>query len=309
MEYRDLYDEKRILTNETIRKDELPPKGRYIQTVIVFIENSKHEFLVQLTSYEKKHHYTSTGGHPKSGESSIEGIVTEVKEEIGLDVKPYELTLFKTIKNDIGFYDLYYLKKDIDINKLVLQKEEVESVSWMTRDKIEELNSKGLFSKSHYKAFCDLFHFLDGDNKEYKIHTGVYGLVKKDNEVLLIKKVGGPYDSKLDLPGGTIEYGESTVDTLIRELKEEVGINVLSYKFNGIASISFPYEYKGKEIYFNHIGIIYDILSYGGEIKKDNIIDKINDDSLGAEFYNIDEIENKLSLLAHQVLIDKNLDK
>lgn len=38
MEYRDLYDEKRILTNETIRKDELPPKGRYIQTVIVLLK-------------------------------------------------------------------------------------------------------------------------------------------------------------------------------------------------------------------------------------------------------------------------------
>ena len=43
--------------------------------------------------------------------------------------------------------------------------------------------------------------------KEYK-HLGVYGLVINDNKILLIKKYGGPYDGKLDLPGGTIEFGE-----------------------------------------------------------------------------------------------------
>ena len=39
--------------------------------------------------------------------------------------------------------------------------------------------------------------------KEIK-HVGAYGLIVKDDKIVLIKKVGGPYDGKLDLPGGTI---------------------------------------------------------------------------------------------------------
>ena len=37
--------------------------------------------------------------------------------------------------------------------------------------------------------------------KQFK-HLGAYGLIIKDEKIVLIKKVGGPYNGKLDLPGG-----------------------------------------------------------------------------------------------------------
>ena len=37
-------------------------------------------------------------------------------------------------------------------------------------------------------------------------HLGSYGVIIRDNKILLIKKNGGPYDGKLDLPGGTIDF-------------------------------------------------------------------------------------------------------
>ena len=43
--------------------------------------------------------------------------------------------------------------------------------------------------------------------KEFK-QLGAYALIIKDEQILLIKKCGGPDDGKLDLPGGTIEFGE-----------------------------------------------------------------------------------------------------
>ena len=54
--------------------------------------------------------------------------------------------------------------------------------------------------------------------KEYK-QLGSYGLVVNDNKILLIKKNGGPYDGKLDLPGGTIDFNERPSDALVREFK------------------------------------------------------------------------------------------
>ena len=80
MEYRDLYDKNRNLTGEKIKKGYLVPKGRYYVTVAVWIQNSNNEFLIQVN--KKYNKWTTTGGHPKSGESSIDGIVTEIKEEL-----------------------------------------------------------------------------------------------------------------------------------------------------------------------------------------------------------------------------------
>ena len=96
MEIRDLYDDNKKLTNETIKKGEKVPKGRYYLTVVVWIENSNNEFLIQKTSKEKGSYYSTTGGHPKSGETSIQGIVTEIKEELGLSINQTDLVLFKT---------------------------------------------------------------------------------------------------------------------------------------------------------------------------------------------------------------------
>ena len=40
----------------------------------------------------------------------------------------------------------------------------------------------------------------------------------------------GPYTGLLDLPGGGIEYGEKTDDTIRREFMEEVGVAIKDYK-------------------------------------------------------------------------------
>lgn len=155
MEKRDLYDINRNLTGETIFKSEATPQGRYIIVVLVFIENSNGEFLIQKRSLEKDGTYGSTGGHPKSGENSIQGMITEIKEEIGLDVKPEELNLFYSDRDDVDqvFFDLYYIKKDIDINSLTLQKEEVDFVEWDSLEKISKLRMEGKFKKEHAEAF------------------------------------------------------------------------------------------------------------------------------------------------------------
>lgn len=121
-------------------------------------------------------------------------------------------------------------------------------------------------------------------------HLGAYGLIIKDNNIVLIKKVGGPYDGKLDLPGGTIEWGETPEKTLIRELKEEVGIDVINYELFDANSITIEWNHKQEKINTHHLGIFYKILDYKNDILENINIDEINDDSLGANFYNISEL-------------------
>ena len=134
--------------------------------------------------------------------------------------------------------------------------------------------------------------------KEFK-HLGAYGIIIQDDKILLIKKFGGPYDKKLDLPGGTIEFCERPEDTLKRELMEEVGIEVINYQIFDVDSVSFDWQYKNDLVKVHHIGIFYKVLNYNNDIKNEVKVDEINDDSMGAEFYDINKLsKDELSAIA-----------
>lgn len=160
MEQRDLYDINRNLTNETIYKGEKIPKDRYILVVLAIIRNSKGEFLIQKRSLQKDGKYGSTGGHAKSGESSIEAMLTEIKEELGLTLNKEELQLVFSGREDSShvFFDLYYLEKDIDLESLTLQREEVDFVKWLSLNEIEMLIEDGLFLENHIE---ELYRVID----------------------------------------------------------------------------------------------------------------------------------------------------
>lgn len=135
--------------------------------------------------------------------------------------------------------------------------------------------------------------------KQFK-HIGSYGLILHGDKIVLIKKVGGPYNGKLDLPGGTIEWGEKPEITLVRELEEEVGIKVIDYELFDGNSITFEWTHKGELEQGHHIGFFYKINRFENEIKSDVSISEINDDSLGAQFYDIKKLKkSELSDIAN----------
>ena len=163
MELRDLYDKGRNITGETILKGEAIPIDRYIVVVLVFIKNSEGKFLIQKRSEIKNGKYATTGGHVKSGESSVEGIIAEVEEEIGLKLRPDDLTLYFSGRSDTErvFFDDYYAKIDIeDIGKLKLQEDEVSSVNWFSEDEIKQLMKEDKFFDKHYEEFEILLDWL-----------------------------------------------------------------------------------------------------------------------------------------------------
>lgn len=128
--------------------------------------------------------------------------------------------------------------------------------------------------------------------KQHK-HLGVYGIIIKDDKIVLINKVTGPYDGKLDLPGGSIEFGETVEEALKRELLEEVGIELENYELFDADSVKFDWVYNDKLIKVHHIGIFYKVLGYSNDIRKEIEIDNKNDDSLGAGFYDIDKLKKE----------------
>ena len=164
IEKRDLYDRDKENTQFTIFKEQETPDNYYTLVVLALIQNSKNEILVQKRSIQKGGEYGLTSGHPKSGETSLSGIISEIKEELGVEALPQELNLMYSTRDDNNrcFYDLYYLKKDYEKENMLLQNEEVDKVYWFSEEKVNELCENGEFKESHIEAYKILMKKING---------------------------------------------------------------------------------------------------------------------------------------------------
>lgn len=152
MELLNVYDNDGNLTDRVVpRGDKSIVLGdnEHIGVVVVFIENSKGEFLIQKTSVEKGSEYSSTGGHVDAGETHLTSILREIKEEIGIQVEENELEYLGFLLYDKPIRFMYYLKKDINVEDIVTQEEEVDFVKYMSVSEIQDIIDKGEMTKSH----------------------------------------------------------------------------------------------------------------------------------------------------------------
>lgn len=68
------------------------------------------------------------------------------------------------------------------------------------------------------------------------IETIVRGVAVVDGRILLCRAKGG---SSSYLPGGHIEFGESAREALVREIREEMGVESETGRFLGVVENSF----------------------------------------------------------------------
>lgn len=195
----DLYDSDRKLTGEVVKrfknvKSEVPD-GRFINIVIIFIENSRGEFLIQHTSKEKGGVYATTGGHVKSGSTSRDTVIAEVSEELGIDISSFDFKIYETVKFNKCFFDVYYLKCDIDINNLVYQEDEVESCSWMSISDILDLINEDKFRKSNIKPLFSIIKNHINNDLDFVISNRDRSNIKvTDDDISKVKFVFDVYD-------------------------------------------------------------------------------------------------------------------
>jgi len=76
--------------------------------------------------------------------------------------------------------------------------------------------------KGGKKVFC---HDIDGNKfevpaSELKFRPSVYAIIIKSGKILLSKQLDG-----YDFPGGGVELGETLEEALVREVKEETGLD------------------------------------------------------------------------------------
>lgn len=188
----DIYDENKNKTGGVAERDVYEFKdGEYHIVVTAVILNSKNEILITKRAPFKKFGlmWELASGSILKGETSLEGIIREVKEEIGIEFTKKEAMYLKEIKGGKlvpNFKDIWVFRKDINIEDLKFQEEEVIGAKWVDIDEF--------LKKKEHGEFTPVIDFTEED---YKKSISLrpresYGYIGKD----VTTKVDRPLGSK-----------------------------------------------------------------------------------------------------------------
>ncbi len=150
----DLLDENGNETDEIMQAGEPIPEGRYHKGADVWIVNSKNQILIQKRSPNKRlspNVWAMTGGSVIKGETSLQTIQRETLEELGIHLNCQDLQLITTYQTGDVWLDEYIIKQEIDLQDIVIQKEEVSDVKWATYEEVEQIFESGQFLKNRWE--------------------------------------------------------------------------------------------------------------------------------------------------------------
>ena len=149
MELVDLYDENRLPLGKTGERSARRAPGEYRTVVHVCVFDRRGRLLIQQRTPEKfiwpNLWDLSVGGGVDAGETSRRGAEREVREELGVSLDLSGLRPSVTVNFDGGFDDFYILTKDLSIEGLTLQEEEVQAVRWASLEEILDMLGRGAF--------------------------------------------------------------------------------------------------------------------------------------------------------------------
>ncbi|MGA3599398.1 NUDIX hydrolase [Lysinibacillus agricola] len=100
-----------------------------------------------------------------------------------------------------------------------------------------------------------------------------------DEKLLVINKNGGPYINRFDLPGGSLEEGETLSEAMKREFLEETGLEIEIVENIGVKDFKLPWLWK-EFTNVHHIAVYYSVRKIGGKITIPEQFE--GQDSLGA---------------------------
>ncbi|RSJ95027.1 8-oxo-dGTP diphosphatase [Streptococcus australis] len=110
-------------------------------TNICIIEEPANRVVLQYRSPEKNHWsgYAFPGGHIEEGESLVESVIREIKEETGLTISNPQLAAVKNWQLENGTRYIVFCYKATEFTGQLRSSEE-GGVSWVPKDQLEKLD-------------------------------------------------------------------------------------------------------------------------------------------------------------------------
>lgn len=158
MEIWDVYDKERRKTGRThVRGVPLAPGDYHIVTDIWTI-NREGKLLLTQRHPGKTFGlwWECTGGSAQAGESSLESVLRELAEEVGIHARPEEVKLLHSVERPERFVDTYVTVRDVTEKDLILQKEEVVDARFVTMEEVRTMWKEGrLLPRERFPMYAD----------------------------------------------------------------------------------------------------------------------------------------------------------
>lgn len=186
----DIYDENRKKTGKFAERGitELEFGKEFHIVVSAVIMNSKNEILISQRAPHKHLglQWECNGGSILAGETSLDGILRELKEELGLEFSKKDAIYLKGIKSQRhpNFKDLWLFRKDIDAEDVTFPDEEAIAAKWVSIDEFMNMYDNGEIVKT-----------VDFDEEDYNKAINLkqretYEYIGKEVEVKIDRQLG-----------------------------------------------------------------------------------------------------------------------
>ncbi len=151
-------------------------------------------------------------------------------------------------------------------------KHPLESFVYCPRCGSHNFNVDG--ERSRRCSDCGLTYYANASASTAAIITNSKG------EVLLTTRAFEPAKGRLDLPGGFVDMNETAEEALIRELKEELDIDVKEMEY----LFSLPNEYDFSGVIVHTLDLFFRV------VVDDDVEIKACDDVALAQFYDLKDV-------------------
>lgn len=180
MELVDIYNDRHENLNYKKERKELDA-GEYRLSCFIWVINDNDKILLQQRPANTKkmpNMWGTTAGGVLSGETSLEGALRELKEELGIDAIKEELEFIGSNKRINDYVEVWLCKKNVNINELKLELTEVQDVKWFSIAEFETMLNNGAGINSGYDIFK--IYYEQFYNRHYEIIDGKPVLVKNE---------------------------------------------------------------------------------------------------------------------------------
>lgn len=123
------------------------------------------------------------------------------------------------------------------------------------------------------------------------VKAGVAGVVLRGKQILMVRRKYGSNKGKWCIPCGNVEIGEDVRDAMVREIKEETGLDV---EVGDIVNVLSTHHTPERSV----VGVWFEAKEVGGDLVA-------GDDASEAQFFPLDQPPTEMAFEADKKIIEQ----
>ena len=130
--------------------------------------------------------------------------------------------------------------------------------------------------------------------------VGVGAIIVQDGKILIVRRSSEPGKGKWSVPGGLVELGETVEQAVVREVREECGLDVEVDRLIDVVD-SMTFDRNGR-LKYHFIILDFFVKIKGGELRP-------GDDAKEAMWVSLEEVENYDLTKTFRDFLKRNMEK